>query len=664
MPFDDDLTTLRHRTSVLRAALVGVLLPIVLAACGGTPSTTGGGTPGTDRPPPLEVAVAAPPPHGPLAHAQGYVWTRGDTVVLRHHASLDGRATWRALSYFPSSALLEDFVFLSDTTGVARSGRNEFTFVDLAAGTYRGLAGGRDDLSGWAVQDKHLVHMIETVTPGPSIDDETAESIFFRLDVTDPDAEWTYVATQSLPYDPLRFTASLHATDDGLVAVTRYGFLTSRDLGATWTQEPLAPEGLGGALGDLNEVLVTEAGYPIVLQQANTVASYDGGATYVNVGAGLHARNANWSDVEQLPGGVLILPTHAERSDDGGRTWAPFLARGDLDAYAAYLRGDDVYLWRGGTSGQALVRRPDDTVEMVLAKAPEEQGGGTLTAVPLANGEVLGAVGLHLLRYHPGDAAWTWARDWPKAGRLFPAGAGRVAIAFDGDDRTTATLRFSDDGGRTWGDAVALQGATSSLATVERLAVLPDRLLAHGVRQNAYCGGVAMESFDGGATWASLPPPAPIEGIESVGLFEHVPTGVTSDGILFGYTEATMPVYTSCNFVGRYPSRSDDAGRTWRYVDLEVGTTTHYPVAVSPGDDPITAGPWRSNDGTEEGIVLHAFLRDGDRWVELGEPRIGGRSLPANALIDEVIDAQYGPDGRLYVTTFGEGLLRSVAPVP
>jgi hypothetical protein len=547
---------------------------------------------------------------------------------------------------------------------VARSGRNDFTFVDLAAGTYRGLAGGRDDLSGWAVQDGHLVHMIETVTPGPSISDETAESVFFRLDVTDPDATWTYVATEGLPYDALRFTASLHATDDGLVAVTRYGFLTSRDLGATWTEEPATPSGLGGALGDLNPVLVTEAGHVIVLQQANTVASYDGGATYENVGAYLHANDAEWADVEQLPGGALALPTHAWRSEDGGRTWTPFLERVDLAGYAAYPRGDEVYLWAGTVNARALVWRPDDAVEMLLAKAPDELGGGTLTAVPLANGEVLGAVGPHLLRYHPGDPAWAWARAFPRSGRLFAAGAGRVAIAFDGDDGGPATLRFSEDGGRTWGDPTTIQGATTALQRVDRLAVLPDRLLAHGLRRNAYCGGVALESFDGGATWTSLPLPGGVVGVDDPGLYEHVPTGVTSDGILFGYSEASMPVYTSCNFVARYPTRSDDAGRTWRFIDLEIGTTTHYPVAVSPGDDPITAGPWRSDDGSEEGYVLHTFLRDEGRWLPLGEPRLDGRAIGPTSYGGPSVEAQYGPDGRLYVTTFGEGLLRSSAPLP
>lgn len=649
-----------RRAALLRTVLAAALLPVVLAACGGSGTVP----PGSNRPPALELAVAAPPPHGPLAHAEGYVWTRGDTVVLRHHASLDGRATWRTMTFLPTSTLPEDFVFLTDTTGVARFFGDAFGFLDLAAGTYRPLSGPRPDLSGWAVQGGYLIHMIEDVRTPTTISDETAVSYFYRLDVTDPGAAWETLDTQSLPYEPLRFSPSLHATDDGLVAVTRYGFLTSRDLGRTWTAEPAAPTGLGGALGDLNEVLVTEAGYPIVLQQANTVASYDGGATYENVGAALHARSVDWSDVEQVPGGVLIHPVLAERSDDGGRTWTPYLERPDLAGYAAYPRGDDVYLWEGTVNARALVHRPDGRVEMLLAKAPDEAGGGILTAVPLANGEVLGTVGRHLLRYHPGDAAWTWERRFPASGRLFAAGGGRVAIAFDGDDRAPATLRFSEDGGRTWGDPATLQGTTTALQNVARLAVLPDRLLAHGLRRDAYCGGVAMESFDGGATWTSLPLPGGVEGVDAPGLYEHVPTGVTSDGILFGYSEASMPVFTSCNFVARYPTRSDDAGRTWRYVDLQVGTTTHYPVAVSPSDDPITAGLWRSDGGTEEGFVLHAFLRDEARWLPLGEPRVGGRAFARTSYGAQSVEAQYGPDGRLYLTTFGEGLLRTASAVP
>ncbi|MCB9604426.1 MAG: hypothetical protein H6722_33450 [Sandaracinus sp.] len=622
--------------------------------CGGDDSPLPGS--GGERGP-VAFEVVAPPPHGPFPDIDGSVWTRGDTVVLNRYVSFDRRVTWRALELVPEGRLPADFVFLSDTTGVARTGQNAFTLVDLEAGTYRGLSGERADLSGWAVHEGYLYHFVEEVTEGGSIDDERATAFFFRLNLGDVDATWETLPTLATTYTPLRFRPSLHATDVGLVVVTRFGFYTSVDGGQTWGSEPAVPSGLGGALGDLNPVRVTPRGSVLIVQGPNTVASYDGGATYETIGQN-PGPSVDWTTLEILPDGTLALPRIALRSDDEGRTWRPIL-EDRPPGRVAYLRGHEVYL---SGVGPTLVARADGEVEMLVARAPDEPSGGRLDAVSLASGDILGLVSGQQIRIRPGQHAWTWEREWVGADRLFVVGEGRLALttAPEGSGRPP-TIAFSEDGGVSWSEPVALPVAVP----VERLVALPDRLLAYLAGRDV-CGSTLLESLDRGTSWSPLPPVATLIDSDGVsvaeGFLDHAPIATTSDGVVFGSSAEYFPVGSECNYFVTYPSRSDDAGRTWVAIGAGVrdGARGYLPIATTARDDLVVGAFFTDGPVTDVFLEVWLFRRDAERWVEIGVPR-----LPSGPLLYSgfpTVAAQVSADDRLQLTT-SWGIVRSVAPL-
>ncbi len=638
---------LRRNLLVLGSAFAGVV------GCGGGNSPLPGT--GGEREP-VAFEVVAPPPHGQLPNVGGSVWTRGDTVVINRYVSFDRRVTWRALELVPEGRQPADFVFLGDTTGVARTGQNAFTLVDLEAGTFRGLSGERADLSGWAVHEGHLYHFVEEVTEGGSIDDERATAFFFRLDLSDPDATWETLPTLVTTYEPLRFRPSLHATDGGLVVVTRYGFYTSTDGGQTWSPEPAVP--MGAALGDLNPVRVTPRGSVLIVQGPNTVASYDGGATYETIGRNPGA-SIDWTTLEILPDGTLTLPTIALRSDDEGRTWGPIL-EDRPPGRAAYLRGDEIYLSDGGPT---LVARVDGEVEMLVARTPDEPGGGLLDAVALEGGEIVGLVGGGQIRFRPGQHAWRWERDWVAGDGLFDLGGGRLALATAAQGpRRPPTVVFSEDGAATWGEPIALPTEIG----IERLVALPDRLLAYLAARDV-CGGTLLESLDGGTSWSALPPSSTLVDSDGMsvaeGFLDHAPVATTSDGVIFGSSTEYFPIGSDCNYIVTYPSRSDDAGRTWVAIGAGVrqGARGYLPIATTTRDDLVVATLFTEGSVTELSLDVWLFRRDAERWVEVGVP-----SLPGGPVLYSgypTIAAQVLADDRLLLTTFGWGIVRSVAPL-
>jgi hypothetical protein len=644
------------RPGILGSLLASTLLAGVLGlGCGGDDDEV---LPGTREPEPVAFESVAPPPHGltPIVRA---VWTRGDTVVINRYVSFDRRATWRAIELVPEGRLPADFVFLSDTTGVVRTGLNAFTLADLEAGTFRNLSGERDDLSGWAVHDGFLYHFVEEITEGGSISDERSVGYFFRLDLSDPDAEWETLPTLATTYEPLRFRASLHSTDAGLVVVTRFGFHTSVDGGQTWSEGPAVPMGLGGALGDLNPVWITRAGNVLIVQGPNTVASYDGGATYETIGPN-PGSDVDWMDFEILPDGTLTFPKSRLRSDDDGRTWRSFLDA-EIPRTRAYLRGDEVYL-SDETRGPTLVVREDGEVEMLLARVSNEAGGGLLRAVPLASGELVAVVGNDQLRFRPGQRAWTWERELPGAVDLFDVGAGRLAYATTVAGDRTPSLVFSEDGGATWGEPVLLSGD----ASVERLVALPDRLLAY-MREG--CTGTLLESVDDGATWSRLPPGGALVDSEGAvvvdGFLDHVPVAATSDGVIFGHSTSYFPIGSDCNTIDTYPSRSDDAGRTW--VQIGGGTTAevaYLPIATTSRDDLVAAGFVASDlpsGMTRTVLDVWLFRRAAERWAAIGVPTADDEPVPAAPVFD--VRAHVDPTDRLMLTVFGLGIVRSAEPL-
>lgn len=641
------------RPGIPRFLVASTLLAGVLAlGCGGDDDVL----PGTGgEPDPVAFESVAPPPHGPFPFVRA-VWTRGDTVVIHRYVSFDRRATWRAIDL---GGVPADFVFLSDTTGVMRTGLNAFTLADLEAGTFRNLSGERDDLSGWAVHEGFLYHFVEEITEGGSISDERSLGYFFRLDLSDPDAEWETLPTLATTYEPLRFRPSLHSTDAGLVVVTRFGFHTSVDGGRTWSVGPAVPMGLGGALGDLNPVWVTRPGNVLIVQGPNTVASYDGGATYETIGPN-PGPDVDWMDFELLPDGTLTFPKSRLRSDDDGRTWRSFLDM-EIPRTRAYLRSDEVYL-ADETRGPTLVVRADGEVEMLLARVPDERGGGLLRAVPLASGEILGVVGNDQVRFRPGERTWTWERELPGAVDLFDVGGGRLAYATTVAGDRTPSLVFSEDGGATWGEPVLLPGD----ASVERLVALPDRLLAY-MREG--CTGMLLESVDAGATWSRLPPGGGL--LDSAGtvvvdgFLDHVPIATTSDGVIFGHSTQYFPIGSDCNAFDTFPSRSDDAGRTW--VLIGGGTTAevaYLPIATTSRDDLLTAGSIASDSTTTRTRTvfdLWLFRRAAERWAAIGVPTFEGEPVPADAVFD--VRAHVDPTDRLRLTVFGLGIVGSVDPL-
>jgi hypothetical protein len=637
--------------------LASTLLASVLGlGCGGGDDVL----PGTGEPERVAFESVAPPPHGPFPFVRA-VWTRGDTVVMNRYVSFDRRATWRAIELVPEGRLPADFVFLSDTTGVARTGLNAFTLADLEAGTFRNLAGERDDLSGWAVHEGFLYHFVEEITAGASLADERSVGYFFRLDLSDPDAEWETLPTLATTYAPLRFRASLHSTEAGLVAVTRFGFHTSVDGGQSWSLGPAVPMGLGGALGDLNPVWITRAGNVLIVQGPNTVASYDGGANYETIGPN-PGPDVDWMDFELLPDGTLTFPKSRLRSDDDGRTWRSFLDV-EIPRTRAYLRGDEIYL-ADETRGPTLVMRADGEIEMLLARVSNERGGGLLRAVRLESGELVGLVGSDQVRFRSGQRTWTWERELPGAIELFDVGEGRLAYATTVAGDRRPTVAFSEDGGATWGEPIFLPSETS----VSSLVASAGRLIAHA---RGECSGTLLESLDAGATWSRLPLPGPLldsEGAVVVdGFLDHVPVAATSDGVVFGHSTRYFPIGSDCNRSDTYPSRSDDAGRTW--VQIGGGTTAevaYLPIATTSRDDLVTAGSVTSDISPDSGTTrtvldLWLFRRAAERWAAIGVPTLDDEPVSADAVFD--VRASVDPTDRLMLTVFGLGIVRSVDPL-
>lgn len=630
-------------------------LLLLLTACGNAVEPNG--TP--QQPRPMAFEVVAPPPSGWYYHLGDKVWAQGDTVVLRRHVSLDRRATWQAISHFPDDRLPEDFVFIGATTGVARAGGNAFALVDLAAGTTRFLSGSRD-LDGWAVHDGYLFHLVQDVFPGSSFDDETITASFFRIRLDDPAATWEALPTVDLAYDELTFRPSLHATDQGLVAVTRYAFLRSTDGGASWETHLDVPRGLGGALGNMNPVLVTRDGHVLITQGAQTVVKHDEESGYVLIGQLPELASVNWNELEHDAEGHLLFPSRWLRSQDGGLSWSPYFGRQDLRGRTAYLRSGDVYLSAHSTSEQpTLVAGPDGSVEMILPLAPGESGGGIMDAVRLPDGDFVGMHKGNLIRYSPGASAWAWESGWRAVGtRLFGLGDERVALTRV-DDRY-AIVHLSSDGGATWDEGTEL-----STGLVTHMAALPDRLLAFTLHATQPCRHEVAQSLDGGA-WEVVPEPPLIMldgSTYEAARVRHVPVAVSSDGIVFGYSEPYASFGGSCDAYGRYATRSDDGGQTWRVVAMGSGASSRWPTALTTRDDLVTVNLWTPPNASQSRTELHRFDRAEERWAALGEPLLDGQVfMPFNV---ELLDLRGFVDGqdRLYLRSFQWGWVRSVQPV-
>jgi hypothetical protein len=144
------------------------------------------------------------------------------------------------------------------------------------------------------------------------------------------------------------------------------------------------------------------------------------------------------------------------------------------------------------------------------------------------------------------------------------------------------------------------------------------------------------------------------------GFLDHVPVAATRDGVVFGHSTRYFPIGSDCNTADTYPSRSDDAGRTW--VRIGGGTTAevaHLPIATTSRDDLVTAGTHRV-DTTREALDVWLFRRDAERWAPIGVPSLEDEPVEAR-LLD--LEARVATDDRLYLTVFGLGLVRSVAPL-
>ncbi|MCA9615734.1 MAG: hypothetical protein KC586_23420, partial [Myxococcales bacterium] len=300
--------------------------------------------------------------------------------------------------------------------------------------------------------------------------------------------------------------------------------------------------------------------------------------------------------------------------------------------------------------------------EMLVARAPDEPSGGRLDAVSLASGDILGLVSGQQIRIRPGQHAWTWEREWVGADRLFVVGEGRLALttAPEGSGRPP-TIAFSEDGGVSWSEPVALPVAVP----VERLVALPDRLLAYLAGRDV-CGSTLLESLDRGTSWSPLPPVATLIDSDGVsvaeGFLDHAPIATTSDGVVFGSSAEYFPVGSECNYFVTYPSRSDDAGRTWVAIGAGVrdGARGYLPIATTARDDLVVGAFFTDGPVTDVFLEVWLFRRDAERWVEIGVPR-----LPSGPLLYSgfpTVAAQVSADDRLQLTT-SWGIVRSVAPL-
>ncbi len=219
---------------------------------------------------------------------------------------------------------------------------------------------------------------------------------------------------------------------------------------------------------------------------------------------------------------------------------------------------------------------------------------------------------------------------------VYPKGHGRGAIV----------MKRSTDGGRTWSDRLAVP---DNWATSQETPTIHRVVDAAGVKRLILFSGLypirMAFSEDDGLTWTALKPIGDFGGIVAMSSVVRLRTGpghylalFHDDGRFFRNSGTRTPEMTL------YQTRSTDGGLTWS--DPEI---IHADDAVHLCEP----GAIRSPDGTQLAILLRENRRLRNSYVMVSSDEGGTWSEPRElpgALTGDRHTAQYGPDGRLFIS--------------
>jgi len=370
---------------------------------------------------------------------------------------------------------------------------------------------------------------------------------------------------------------------------------------------------------------------------ASAVAATPGGLAVADEGSGTRPTTSGVNGCHLMPGAEFYVAI------DNKGLWPNLtkLPNGELAAAVynhpshGFGNNSDVELWVSGDGGRSWAYRshvsdhPDKPNAVRMNHAVGLNGDGELVAIVSGYQEGRKLPYLPLQCCISKDHGATWERrileiDRVPFGDIFPLPDGRLVCSIytcisRKPMRFRASLVFSTDGGRSWGDETCITDASEthvircSSGTLLATARTPcldsmDRALPHG------SGQMLFRSEDHGKTWSAGKPLSP-QGQENAHLLE------LKDGRLL------------CSFTSRIPGlfgvvlrMSADKGESWSYPVVLVSspardwhkTDCGYPSSVQIDDGTIVTayyfGP-RKPEWAAHGLPWHQRYHMGvARW--------------------------------------------------
>lgn len=456
-----------------------------------------------------------------------------------------------------------------------------------------------------------------------------------------------------------------HPTDQDVVFVgTNSALLRTEDGGRSWTRadsefhrsdvldiavDPADPERVWARVGVFEERTCMEVAGMEDRARAERIERERCAGVYLSGDRGHAWRRLDASYFDPSEGGIFIddhdpkiayavFSRKILKTEDGGLTWKPFFWTHDeplvanVGVESMAVEGDEVFiagrqgLWRSGDGGEHWEERNrgfigSEVVDIVRA------ADGTLYA---------GTYSLGMFRSADGGRSWTFASY-----RLENPYVMLIA-AHPTDPRTlfvttNGGVYASHDGARTWqrvaedffGESELLPGVAHfhGIAFDPRD---PRRIYVGGGGDQWSPNGAGLSvSEDGGRSWRHVN-----VGFETNVHVSKIVVDPRRPAVVYVTTQGPTN-FNEKTDSGHGVFRSDDYGKTWRTVNVGLGTVETNTLALgAPGvlflgtDDD---GVYRSPDG-------------GESWTRLSIPQLP----PRFGVGDIVIDPR---DGAIYVAT-------------
>lgn len=514
--------------------------------------------------------------------------------------------------------------------------------------SYGGIFTSRDGGETWSSAGGEIVWQfpcrlaVEAANPDHAL---ALEEISKRLRRSvDGGGHWTQVTTPNVAGDPLTDVAYA-PLEPGIAYLSSWGHLyRSTDGGARWRS----------VFADLPEPVVIQRIRPHPTRPAEiwlatslqgVQRSRDGGTSFESLNAGLpdvptvHDLVFDPTNPERI---YLWVEDGIRRSEDGGASWSPPIAVGEVFGIEV---GADGAVWLRLGGGEVLRSVDQGATWQELSGAPRTAGFKSAGSALWSWGDP------GLRRTQDGGTHWTERSEGLDAAAInnLLAVRGEPTRLLYVDNiawQAASPLVESADRGATW-QRGSLDSAGFHIVFAEALRVDendPDRRALFGMfsgpaAESGSYGPVRTE--DGGRTWFLS---------AQTGLWNCLfPTDLDYDAVESGRLLLSgRPVTSGCAFLPDRCTafRSFDGGSTWSCLFAPVGPAPHFipHFSAAPGRPGALLG--NSAEGVERSLDF------GDSWQVVATP-------PAGEGLAYMAPVWSGPD-HAWVATGGGNLLRTM----